>query len=58
VNLLVGKGIGGSVVGVEKRNRQKGRIITMQNKQHPHSTLKYVEWMAKVWKANYDRNTK
>lgn len=29
-----------------------------QNNQHPHSTREYVEWMAKVWKANAERNDK
>lgn len=23
---------------------------------HPHSSKEYVEWMAKVWKANDERN--
>lgn len=27
-------------------------------KQHPHSTEEYVKWMASVWKANDERNTK
>lgn len=31
---------------------------SIQRKQppHPHSTPEYAEWMAKVWKANHDRN--
>lgn len=25
-------------------------------KTHPHSTPEYVEWMANVWRLNYERN--
>ena len=39
------------------RIRKQEKQEALKNK-HPHSTLKYVEWMAKVWKANHDRNSK
>jgi hypothetical protein len=35
--------------------REQAKQETLKN-AHPHSTLEYVEWMEKVWKANHERN--